>query len=55
MSMDTVGEEINCVSFGVQPGSFPCDANPIQAMSMGIAAGGAALLFSVFLVKNVRT
>ena len=54
MSMDSIGENINCLSFGVKPGTFPCDANPIQAISMGIATGGVALLFSVFLFKNVR-
>ena len=45
--------EINCSSFGVKPGSFPCDADPIEAISIGIATGGVALLFSMFLVGNV--
>jgi len=47
-------DRINCVTFGVQPGSFPCDANPIQAISMGIVTGGIALIFSIFLMKNLH-
>uniref|UniRef100_A0A7S4AIL0 H(+)-exporting diphosphatase n=1 Tax=Pseudo-nitzschia australis TaxID=44445 RepID=A0A7S4AIL0_9STRA len=46
--------EINCSSFGVKPGSFPCDADPIEAISIGVATGGVALLFSMFLVGNLK-
>ena len=49
MSMDNIG----CETFGIPTGSLPCDANPIQAMSMGIVTGGIALIFSIFLMKNV--
>jgi len=48
--MDNVG----CQSFGLPPGKFPCDANPFQAISMGIATGGIALVFSMFLMKNLK-
>ena len=44
---------VNCASLGLPAGSFPCDAKPIEALSMGMAAGGVALLFSVLLVLNV--
>jgi len=47
-------DNISCESFGIRSGSFPCDANPIQAISMGIATGGIALLFSIFLMKNLN-
>lgn len=47
-------DEINCSSFGVEAGTFPCDANPIQAISVGIATGGIALLFSMFLVRKLH-
>lgn len=46
-------DNIDCQTFGLEPGSLPCDANPIQAISMGIATGGIALLFSYFLLKKV--
>mmetsp|Transcript_16056 Transcript_16056/g.37019 ORF Transcript_16056/g.37019 Transcript_16056/m.37019 type:complete len:774 (+) Transcript_16056:319-2640(+) len=45
---------VNCASFGVEPGTFPCDATPIEAISIGIATGGAALLFSIFLLGNLK-
>mmetsp|Transcript_6348 Transcript_6348/g.13115 ORF Transcript_6348/g.13115 Transcript_6348/m.13115 type:complete len:775 (+) Transcript_6348:187-2511(+) len=44
---------VNCASLGLPAGSFPCDAKPIEALSMGMAAGGVALLFSVLLVLNL--
>jgi len=50
MSMDNIG----CETFGIPTGSLPCDANPIQAMSMGIVTGGIALIFSIFLMKNLK-
>lgn len=34
---------------------FPCGARPIEAVSLGIAAGGIALIFTFWLVKKVRT
>lgn len=47
-------EAINCSSFGVEEGSFPCDATPIEAVSLGIASGGVALIFSIILAANVK-
>lgn len=47
-------DNIDCQTFGLEPGSLPCDANPIQAISMGIATGGIALLFSYFLLKKLN-
>ena len=34
--------------------NFPCSANPIQAMSLGIATSGVALIMTVFLLSSVR-
>ena len=52
-STDTVSA-INGLSIAsCEPGSFPCDATPIQAVSMGLATGGLALLFSVYLFRSV--
>jgi len=47
-------DNIGCESFGLEPGSLPCDANPIQAISMGIVSGVIALIFSSFLMKNLK-
>ena len=33
---------------------FPCDLNAISAMSLGIGAAGAALIFVMFLFNQVR-
>lgn len=43
-----------CVSEG-DMNAFPCNASPIQSVSLGIAAGGMALLFTVFLMSKVNT
>lgn len=48
--MNKIEENIDCPA-----GSFPCDSNPIQAVSMGIVSGSVALLFAVFLVKKSKT
>jgi hypothetical protein len=32
---------------------FPCNADPIQAVSLGIATGGLSLLFTIWLTKKV--
>lgn len=45
---------IRCEELGLEPGSFPCDASVIESVSMGIACGGVALLFTWFLMKKVR-
>lgn len=34
--------------------TFPCDSNTITAVSVGIGAGGVALLFVGFLLNKVR-
>ena len=46
-------EHLGCEAFGVKPGSFPCDADPLQAVAVGIFTGLVALCFSAFLMKNV--
>ncbi len=46
-------ENIGCEAFGLEPGSLPCDATPLEAVSMGLAAGGLALFFSAYLMKKV--
>jgi hypothetical protein len=33
---------------------FPCNAGPIQAVSLGIATGGLSLLFTIWLTKKVN-
>eukprot|EP00536_Pseudo-nitzschia_multiseries_P010111 jgi/Psemu1/319791/estExt_fgenesh1_pm.C_2980001 len=47
-------KNIDCASFGVESGSFPCDATPIEAISIGLATGGTALLFSIFLFGKLK-
>mmetsp|Transcript_17076 Transcript_17076/g.47852 ORF Transcript_17076/g.47852 Transcript_17076/m.47852 type:complete len:786 (+) Transcript_17076:72-2429(+) len=42
-----------CVSEG-DMNAFPCNASPIQSVSLGIAAGGMALLFTVFLMSKLK-
>ena len=50
---DNFTDNISCGTFGVAPGTFPCDANPVQAISMGLFTGAIALIFSVLLMKKV--
>mmetsp|Transcript_20727 Transcript_20727/g.42641 ORF Transcript_20727/g.42641 Transcript_20727/m.42641 type:complete len:768 (+) Transcript_20727:173-2476(+) len=47
-------EHLGCEAFGVKPGSFPCDADPLQAVAVGIFTGVVALCFSAFLMKNLQ-
>lgn len=42
-----------CTAYDLDPNSFPCSANSIEAVSVGIAAGGVALLFTFYLMNRV--
>jgi hypothetical protein len=61
-TLDTVLEEIEmdypppptCFQLGQELGSFPCDASNIEAASLGLAAGGVSLLFTLWLFHKVR-
>jgi len=33
---------------------FPCSADPIDVVSLGLGSGGIALLFVLYLYKRVR-
>ena len=55
------GEDFNalpdnwlCVLYNNNEESFPCNSNSLKAVSLGIAAGGMALLFSMYLTSKVR-
>lgn len=41
----------HCVA---NPDDFPCDLNNISLVSLGIAGGGVALLFVIYLYLQVR-
>lgn len=43
-----------CSTAGGNPFSFPCNADAIQAVSLGIGAGGVSLIFVYYLYKQVR-
>lgn len=45
---------MDCILWGLPAGSFPCDANILQAVSFGVAGGGISLLFVSFLMKNLK-
>ena len=42
-----------CRAFGLAEDSFPCSADPILAVSLGLAAGGVARIFTIFLMNRV--
>ena len=54
-SSTTMGDEQVpfCLTPEADQTTFPCNANPIHAASLGIAAGGLGLLMTIFLTKKV--
>ena len=51
---DQLLDNFLCIRYNNGESAFPCNASPIQAVSLGIAAGGIALIFTVFLMNKVR-
>jgi len=45
---------ITCADFGIDAGTFPCDASSIEAVSLGLAAGGVSLLFTFWLFHKLQ-
>lgn len=43
-----------CLKYNGGKDAFPCNSNAITASSLGIAAGGMALLFTVFLTNKLK-
>jgi len=52
--MNVTSEDIDCSYWGLPEGSFPCDANVIEAVSFGAVGGGISLLFVLFLTTNLK-
>jgi hypothetical protein len=56
MADEAIGNLKDSLLFcALQEDVFPCNASPIQAVSTGIAAGGLALLFTIWLTKKVNS
>jgi hypothetical protein len=51
--MDLLVDSVTCATLGIDPPVFPCNANAIQAVSLGLGAGGLALLFTLWLYHKV--
>jgi hypothetical protein len=52
---DQVLESINVCAFrSLKPNVFPCNGSAIELVSLGIATGGASLLFVYILILQVR-
>ena len=43
-----------CIRYNNGKDAFPCNSDVLNAVSVGIAAGGLALLFTVYLTSKVR-
>jgi hypothetical protein len=43
----------SCTLLGGDADAFPCNMNMISVASMGLATGGASLLFVFYLIKTV--
>lgn len=57
MATDSMATELMdnflCIKYNNGELAFPCSATAIQASSLGLAGGGAALLFTLFLTHKV--
>jgi hypothetical protein len=42
-----------CLEYNDGVAAFPCSTSPIQAVSLGLAAGGVGLLMALWLTKKV--
>ena len=52
-AIDALPDNWLCILYNNNEESFPCDATALKAVSLGIAAGGMALLFAVYLTNKV--
>lgn len=51
--LNQVMDESLCIIYNDGVEAFPCNAGPMNAASLGLAAGGLALIFAMHLTRKV--